>query len=158
MDFGRFLGTYYDNIEADAMYQDPDNVVAYIPMGTNDIRFFAEEDNTWWDWKVIQDVTDWAAYGKYNTFIGGDNPFSIIENPDITDGSTCLLIKESYGNAFAPFLVDHYQTTYIIDYRYYDQNIYDFIVENGIQDVILMNNIAIAGSEYVVNRLTSLFS
>ncbi len=158
MDFGRFLGTYYDNVEADAMYQDPDDVVAYIPMGTNDIRFFAEEDNTWWDWKVIQDVTDWAVYGKYNTFIGGDNPFSIIENPQITDGSSCVLIKESYGNAFAPFLVDHYQTTYVIDYRYYDQSIYDFIIENGVQDVILMNNIAIAGSDYVVNRLASLFS
>ena len=38
--------------------------------------------------------------------IAGDNPYSVIRNKDITDGSSCIVVKESYGNAFVPFLAD----------------------------------------------------
>ena len=92
------------------------------------------------NWNVIRDVSEWARTSKYNCFIGGDNPFTVIENPTITDGSACILIKESYGNAFAPFLVDHYQHVYIIDYRYYEGNLTQFVKDKNVQDVILLNN------------------
>ena len=73
-------------------------------------------------------------------FIGGDRPLSIIENPNITDGSSCVVIKESYGNAFVPFLVNSYQTVYVIDYRHYTDNLISFVKEKEIQDVIFINN------------------
>ena len=63
-----------------------------------------------------------------------------IHNPQITDGSAILLVKESYGNAFAPFLVDHYQDVYIVDYRYYIGNLTSFISERNIKDVLFLNN------------------
>jgi len=81
-------------------------------------------------WNIINDVSDYAPGVKYSCFIGGDNPFSWINNPDITDGSSCVVIKESYGNAFVPFLVDHYQMVYVVDYRYYEDNLIDFVKEN----------------------------
>ena len=42
-----------------------------------------------------------------------------IENPNVDDDSSCVVIKESYGNAFVPFLVNNYHDVYVIDYRYY---------------------------------------
>ena len=42
-----------------------------------------------------------------------DRPYNVVENPAITDGSACLVIKDSYGNALIPFLVDHYQYLYL---------------------------------------------
>ena len=85
-------------------------------------------------------MSDSSAGLKYNCFIGGDNPYTEIYNPTITDGSSCVIIKESYGNAFVPFLVDHYQTIYVIDYRYYQGNLTQFIQEHGVNDLIFLNN------------------
>ena len=158
VDYGDFLGSHYFAVERSEMRAHPDRMICWIPNGTNEMRFISSEDGTWWNWRVIQDVSDWDIGTRYNAYIGGDNPFSIIENPDITDGSSCVLIKESYGNAFAPWLVDHYQTTYVIDYRYYEDNIIDFVTENGVDDVILMNNISLASSTWVVDQLTWLMS
>ena len=64
----------------------------------------------------------------------------MIDNPNISDGTSCVLIKESYGNAFAPFLTDHYDKVYIVDYRYYKDDLTAFVKENNVTDVILLNN------------------
>ena len=93
---------------------------------------------------------------KYSCFTGGDNPYTEIVNPKINDGSSCLLLKESYGNAYAPFLVDHYQYVYIVDYRYYRDNVVSLINEKKIQDVILLNNME-ALSKNHVDELLSIF-
>ena len=89
-----------------------------------------------------------AAASKYNCFLTSDNPlgteqsyYCSIENPNITDGSAVVLVKESFGNCFAPFLVDHYQYVYIIDYRYFDGDLTAFVTEKGARDVIFLNNI-----------------
>ena len=80
-----------------------------------------------------------AAGAKYNCFIAGDNPFSEIKNPEINDGSSIVVIKESYGNAFVPFLVDSYSTVYVIDYRKWNGHLADFVSENSIDDVLFLN-------------------
>lgn len=58
-----------------------------------------------------------------------------------------MLVKESYGNALAPFLADHYQNLYVIDYRYYQGNLLDFIREKGVQDVVFANNVMAVGQK-----------
>ena len=57
------------------------------------------------------------------------------------DGSACVLIKESYGNAFAPYLVDHYEDVYVVDYRHFEGSIAQLIEEYGVQDIIFLNNV-----------------
>lgn len=156
-DYGEFLGSFYSICGSEAMKNHPDSVEAYLPKGTNEMVFYTPEGETV-EWNVVRDVSDWSEDSKYSCFVGGDNPLSIIENPLITDGSSCLLVKESFGNALAPFLVDHYQYVYIIDYRYYTENIMDFIRAKEIDDLILANNVAIIGSDYVTDRLDTLFS
>lgn len=39
-------------------------------------------------------------------------------NETITDGSAVMVIKDSYGNAFVPWLIDHYEYVYGVDYRH----------------------------------------
>lgn len=52
-----------------------------------------------------------------------------------------MIIKESFGNAFAPFLVSHYDDVYIVDQRYFELGVEDFVRENGITDLLFLNNI-----------------
>ena len=81
---------------------------------------------------------------------------SVIQNPNINDGSSCLVVKESYGNCFVPFLVDHYQTIYVVDFRYSKVNVLDYVKENQIKDLIIMNNIGIVNSEKVATTIKGL--
>ena len=59
-------------------------------------------DGTTYDWFVVNDVSGYGSSMKYGAFAGGDQPYSVVENPEITDGSACLVIKDSYGNALHP--------------------------------------------------------
>ena len=52
-----------------------------------------------------------------------------------------------------PLLVDDYQTTWVIDFRYSDRSIPDFVRENDIDDVIFLNAIVLAGTDPVSSAL-----
>ena len=152
MRFEPFLGSFYDTLGLWEMEANPDYVDAYIPSSTNELTFW-DEDGNQVDWHVITDVTDWATSSKYAAFIGGDKPLTIIENPTMEEGPSCLVIKESYGCAFVPCLVDDYKTVYVFDCRYSDYNIPQFVREHGIDDVIFINNMTLATTDTVGERL-----
>lgn len=156
MQFTPFLGTYYTKLNKPAdMEANPDTVTAYIPHGTNTMTY-QDKDGKEYEWNVIRDVSKRSAGSGYSTFIAGDNPMSVIQNPNITDGSSCLVLKESYANCLVPFLVDHYQTIYIVDFRYANVNVVDFIKEKQIKDFIAVNNIGIINSEKVATTIKGL--
>ena len=151
MRFEPFLGTFYSELENADMEANPDYVDAWVPNSTNDMVIWDEEGNQM-DVNVITDVSDWNIYSKYMCFISGDRPLTRIDNPTKTDGSSCLVIKDSFGCAFVPLLVDDYQTTWVIDFRYSDRSIPDFVRQEGIDDVIYMNALPLAGT-YAVGEM-----
>lgn len=141
--FDGFKGTFYDRVGGGIKV---DTCVAYYP-DSNTSFYFADSKGNKTNWHVIQDVSNWASSSKYNCFIGGDNAFSEITNNSRSDGGNALVIKESFGNAFVPFLVDHYKHVYIVDYRYYSaMTISKFVDTYKIKDVVFINNIGAASS------------
>jgi len=155
-EFPDFLGAFYsDTGKSPALAQNPDTVVAYEPFN-NTTMTFTDRNGKETPWQVITDVSGWASSSKYNTFIGGDNPYTHIVNNDLSDGSSCVVIKESFGNALIPFLIPHYQDIHVIDYRYYKQSIVDFCKNNQIQDVLFINNISATRSESLVGKMDAL--
>ncbi len=148
LSFNGFLGTLYSKTEQPAALKNhPDVVEAYVPKGTNSMVTHQSSGEVTHAFSIVNRATDAyyaAAASKYNCFIAGDHPLIEIHNENIAadrKGSSVLLVKESFGNAFAPFLVDSYEYVYIIDYRYYDGNLVNFVTENGVGDVIFLNNI-----------------
>lgn len=153
--FSPFLGTYYHELQLPEMAANPDTVYAYAPKSTNDMEY-DDGTGTLIPWKVIQDVSTWNEGSGYYCFVAGDKPFAVIDNPEIEDGTSCVVIKESYGNCFIPFLVDHYDKVYYMDFRYTNYNIVDFCKENKVTDLIVENNIQIIGSSDVASRFYEL--
>ncbi len=148
LSFGGFLGTLYSATKKwPALAENPDVVEAYVPMGTNAMITYLADGTTNKNFQIVNRQTDkWyqAAASKYNCFIAGDHPLIEIHNENITadrKGTSVLLVKESFGNAFAPFLVDSYEFVYILDYRYYSGTLTEFVSANGIDDVLFLNNI-----------------
>ena len=90
---------------------------------------------------------------KYSAFIASDNPFTEIENKELSDNSACVVVKESFGNAFIPFLVDHYQKIYVVDYRYWTGSISKLAEEKKVQDVLFLNNLSMIRNKSLVGKL-----
>ena len=156
MSWDGFLGSFYSETGSADMAANPDRVDAYIPTGTNALTFWDEAGNQT-DWHVITDVTGWDRSSYYATFIGGDRTLSEIDNTENNpDGPVGLVIKDSYGCAFVPCLVDNYSKLYVIDYRYSNQNIPAFVREHNVDDVIYVNNMTLASTDSVANKLYSM--
>lgn len=140
LEIENFMGTFYSSSnQSPELASNPDTVIGCIPKGTNDMTMLMKDGRTV-DWYIINDVSSYPESEFYAMFSGGDQPFSVAHNETITDGSAVLVIKDSYGNAFIPWLVDHYEYTYWIDFRYTTNTISQMVEDYGIQDVIYETN------------------
>ncbi len=72
---------------------------------------------------------------KYSAFLWGNNGYSVIEGDG--EGSV-LVVKDSYGNCFTPFLTANYAQIGVVDLRYWPGNI-EQLAEEYDQILILYN-------------------
>ncbi len=76
----------------------------------------------------------------YVTFIAGDNPYTVINVPDNPQDKSILVLKDSFGNAFVPFLCENYGNIIVVDVRYSSFNIYEQLKDYGLTDIVFVNN------------------
>lgn len=154
-EYDGFLGSFYSSDSA--LAENPDTVEAYIPKADVTLNITQQDGTPLNDWALIEDGDAYDAGNKYLIFVGGDQPYEEITNNDLTDGSSCVVVKESFGNALIPFLVNHYQNIYVVDYRYYEGNIADLAKEKGAKDVIMLNNISMTRNADLVDAISNKF-
>lgn len=94
---------------------------------------------------------------SYGVFIWGDSPLFIEYNDDLSNGKKIAVVKESYGNAFVPYLTADYEEVHVIDFRYWDGSLVDYCEENDIDEVLFLNNIMAANTAVQVDRISSIF-
>ena len=153
--FEGFLGTFYnDSGKNPALGNTPDRVDAYKPPCEYSMTITDKYGSTS-SMPMLYDETNAPASLKYGTFICGDNPLSTITNESLTEGETCLVVKESFGNAFVPFLVYHYKTVYVIDYRHYTNSLSGFLASHPVDDIIFINNVSMTRNSSLVSDLAS---
>ncbi|MDO5733443.1 MAG: DHHW family protein [Eubacteriales bacterium] len=76
---------------------------------------------------------------KYLAFTGGDHGY-LHYHSSVGNGRSCLLIKESFGNAFVPFLSAHYEDIYVLDpRRVASYSLSQFCAQQSIDDLIVLN-------------------
>lgn len=131
-----FKGTFCQ--QAPKLEKNPDTVTAYYPNGTNQMKMVERVGRPEIYWNIINNVNDYDPSDYYSTFAGGDSAFASVHNENITDGSSILVIKDSFANAFVPWLVDQYEYVYWIDVRYTDKTISQMVEEYGVKDVLVL--------------------
>lgn len=88
-----------------------------------------------------------SGSNAYGVFLGGDTPLLVAKNPN-GNGKKIAIVKESYGNAFSPFIAYTYGETHMIDFRYINFDLKSYLDANGIDEVIFVNN-TMASATYV---------
>ncbi|MBP5173954.1 MAG: hypothetical protein ILP01_03300 [Clostridia bacterium] len=90
--------------------------------------------------------------GGIASFAGGDRPFVHINVPENPQDLSILILKDSYADQFAPFLIENYGNIYIIDPRYNStKKLYDQFKDVGLDDILFLNNLQVGNSNYWQN-------
>lgn len=74
---------------------------------------------------------------QYATFLNSNQATTVVSGEG--EGKL-LIIKDSYANCFAQFVIDDYSETHLIDMRFFTGSVSDYVAENGITDVLVMYN------------------
>ena len=132
-DKGEFIGSHYGKVKYPNKLK-TDTLIAYKP--PMEVSALIHYESNTQEGKLLRNISDEKIYSKYLTFLGSDYRLMELTNESITDGSTCLIVKDSYGNALAPFVTQSYHKVYVMDYRKYGtMGISRFCEKYGVDDV-----------------------
>ena len=136
-----FLGSSYSK----GGFKDvaPDSIKLYIPKEKE--NYVVEYSDIKTKNNSLYSLENLNKKDKYAVFLGGNHPLVKIST-DAKDNKKLLIIKDSYANSFVPFLTSNYSEIYMVDLRYYDDSVSNFIKENKIDNVLVLYN-AITFSE-----------
>lgn len=134
-----FLGSYHTRSQFSGLK--PDSIQAYKAKNDSKTEMYvADTDKTF---TSMYDTSYLAKKDKYSYFLGGVHALMTLHTElpeEQVDKEKLLVIKDSYAHSFLPFLTQHVKDIHVIDIRYYNGKISDYMKENGIEDVLLLFN------------------
>lgn len=151
-----FYGTLYSQTQDSTLQENPD-YVDYPTISTphQAYMYVRGEPFTPYASTIMADYA--SGVNMYSVFLHGDQPLTEIRTEN-KNGRKAVVVKESFGNAFSPFLVSHYETVYVVDQRYFELNLLDFIKQNGVTDLIFINNVFAANTSVQIQWIQGLMT
>ena len=134
-----YLGSLYWLTRDSRLKENPDTVDYWKIPGTYKTTCYNKGDLTKGFKGSIYAEGASGANG-YGVFLGGDWPMMKIES-DVKNGKKAVVVKNSYGNPFSTYLPYHYETVYVIDYRYYTGSLLELIDKEKVTDLIFLNGV-----------------
>lgn len=99
----------------------------------------------------------------YGVFIWGDNPLTVMKSNSekAESGRKIMVVKESYGNAFVPYLTQNFEEVHVADMRSFrqvsDSNLQTYCRQNGITDLLFINGVMSANNGDLLDSMEDLF-
>jgi len=143
-----FLGTYYS--KAKPFSAVPDSITWY-DIGAASVMIDGQEYPGLYNWDMFQ------RRDKYAAFIYSNNGLTVIEsganlNHRADEVSRVLVIKDSYGNSFVPFLLYSFDEVYAVDMRYL-LGIDELLDAVAFDDIYILYNLASFAQDTNVFRI-----
>ncbi len=135
-----FLGYLYDRVNTPGIAKQPDTIEWYDvdKEDSIDVKMHKIVDG-----KLVE--YDGVMYEEekqnYSFFFGSDHPIVEMTNRKNAGGKTILVIKDSYANAFAPWLITSYGKVVLVDPRIYKGSFDDILKKFEPDEVLIMNYI-----------------
>jgi len=144
----------YQHTQDPTVRAHPDTMEYWVPkVQTEAVKFGPYNTDKPSKTKVFYESS--SGGNTYSTFLGGDEPLIRIQT-GIKNGKKAVVIKNSMGNAFAVFLVNHYQEIWVVDLRYSKQNLTKIIKENNINDIVFAVGMYAAMSKGTIGMMRRL--
>jgi hypothetical protein len=150
-----FVGSLYTFTNDNTLKNSPEVFTYYMPQ--------SEFHTYYYDYSTLSLKGEGVLFHEYaegvnmySMFLGTDN-IHVKITTSLDTGRKAIVFKESYGNAFAPYLVDLFDEIYVVDIRYFGRNAVQYIQEQGITDVIFIDNIFAANTDSLIDGIESLY-
>lgn len=149
-----FLGSLYQLTRDPSVKANPDSMEYFIPrVKTTAVRYGKNNFENPIKANVFSHQN--SGGNSYLTFLGGDAPLIKITT-DVKNGRKAVVVKNSMGNAFAVFLISHYEEIYVVDFRYSNHNMLKIIENNKVNDLIFALGMYGALSKGTINMMRNL--
>ena len=89
---------------------------------------------------------------RYSVFLGGDHAFMEYTSSN-KNGKTLIVIKESYANAFIPWVAPNYERIITLDPRSYEGSVTDLIDGLEETDILFLNYIRATSMKNFIERI-----
>ncbi|MDR1253856.1 MAG: hypothetical protein LBJ95_02430 [Oscillospiraceae bacterium] len=151
-----FVGYLYTASKDNTLKNNPDHVDYYeIPGNLN---------CSLWQTGATDSITvplyaERASGGNaYSVYLHGDSCLMTIKHTDDNkNGKKIMLVGESYKNAFGPFLALYYKEVHVVDLRHSKADLWEYVKQNGIDEVIILNYTMAANTGQMHNHLKNRF-
>ncbi|WP_216655764.1 DHHW family protein [Xylanibacter muris] len=144
-----YVGSMYGYSKDISIKNAPEDFVYYVPSG---VTF----NTTYIDYRIDKSyhVTGMGkpykgpffykfkdgSGGAYCTFMGSDAKITKVVT-STNNGRRVLILKDSFGNAIPGYLFFSFEEVHVVDTRYFTKNMKEYVVGNGITDILFANNI-----------------
>lgn len=139
-----FYGSYYSKALVSGIK--PDTLSAYKGIENHKIHIDYERELN-----SLYDKTKLNTKNKYQYFLSGDPGRALIEGKG---EGTILILKDSFAHNFVPFLCSEFKEIHIIDPRYYNTDIEEYITKFNISEIFFIHNINTLNTQNVYDRFT----
>ena len=130
-----FQGTLYSS--SGVHWLQPDTIETYVPEDGIQVKsYFSETPQE----GQLYDLSYLEKKDKYSMFLGGNQPFCVIENEKAPAGKI-LVVRDSYADSMAPFLSQSFSQVYLMDLRYYRASVADVAKEYDVDAIVVMYSI-----------------
>lgn len=147
-----FLGSYHTRSQFHGVT--PDIIEVYKPIHSIPSQMYIADTDETFD--SLYDASYLKKKDQYSYFLGGVHALVKITSqldPQAVQQEKLLVIKDSYAHNFIPFLTMHVPEIHVIDMRYYNGSIGDYMSKQGIKDVLLLFNTATFKDQTTILKL-----
>ncbi|HRX93036.1 MAG TPA: DHHW family protein [Chitinophagaceae bacterium] len=149
-----FLGSLYRLTRDPKLKDNPDSVRYYL--FKDSLTFYIGSSKSLNYWAKSKMYGEGASgTNSYSVFLQGDLPIVKMET-EHKNGRRIAIVKESYGNAFAPYLINNYEKVVVADQRYYTGDFIGMLKNEGINELLFINNIFAAHTPFHIEKIKGL--
>ena len=149
-----FLGSLYRLTRDPKLKDNPDSVRYYLFRDSVNFYIGSSKSISYWG-KSKMYGEGASGPNSYSVFLQGDLPIVKMETQH-KNGRKIAVVKESYGNAFAPFLINNYEKVVVVDQRYYTGDFVAMLKAEGINELLFINNIFAAHTPFHIEKIKGL--
>ena len=130
-----FYGTIYSKVNTKVK---PDSIHLYNLKDKN-IEYKLDYDLGQKVTDSIYDFKKLEGKDKYAVFLGGNNGLVNIKT-NVGNNRKLLIIKDSFANSFIPFVINNFSEVSVVDFRYYNMKISEYIEKENFTDILFLYN------------------
>ena len=130
-----FYGTLYSR--GNFTFIKPDSIHLFKSKGDSSVKVEYLDDEK--ESNNLYEPKHLKTKDKYSVFLDGNHALTTIKT-DLNNGKKLLVLKDSYAHSLVPFLTNHYEEIHMIDLRYFNMPVQQYMKEYDIKEVLLLYN------------------